>query len=99
MKLKLTEIKNIIFVSENKTRQMTATAIRKKVHKYIDEADTPVLEVVCKMLEVYRKTNASYLTEEQQAKALETAALYKAEKMKGYSLAETRKRVKQRLAK
>ncbi|MEO5569758.1 MAG: hypothetical protein ABIT08_07525 [Bacteroidia bacterium] len=78
---------------------MTTTAIRKKVHQYVDEADTPVLEVVCKMLEVYRKTNVSYLTEEQQAKALETAALYKSGKMKGYTLSETRKRIKQRLGK
>ena len=74
---------------------MTTTAIRKKVHQYVDEADAPVLEVVCKMLEVYRKTNASYLTLEQQSKALETAALYKAGKIKGYSLEDVRKRVRQ----
>ena len=78
---------------------MTTTAIRKKIHQYVEEADTQVLEVVCKMLEVYRKTNASYLTEAQQSIALETAALYKAGKMKGYTIAETRKRVKQKLAK
>lgn len=78
---------------------MTLTAIRKKVHQYVDEADTPVLEVVFKMLEVYRKTNASYLTEEQQSKALETSALYKAGKMKGYTLSQSRKRVRERLAK
>ena len=76
---------------------MTTTAIRKKVHQYIDEADTSVLEVVWKMLEVIRKTNNSYLTEEQQSKVMETSALYKAGKMKGYTINEVRKRVKLKL--
>ena len=76
---------------------MTTTAIRKKVHQYIDEADTTVLEVVWKMLEIIRKTNASYLTEEQQSKVMETSALYKAGKMKGYTINEVRKKIKQKL--
>lgn len=80
---------------------MTTTAIRKKVHQYIDEADTSVLEVVWKMLEVIRtnNNNASSLTEEQQSKVMETSALYKAGKMKGYSMDEVRKRVKLKLEK
>ena len=49
---------------------MTTTAIRTKVHKYIDEADSNVLEVVYKLLEVYRQSNASLLTDEQQKKVL-----------------------------
>jgi hypothetical protein len=44
---------------------MTTTTIRNKVHKYIDEADSNVLEVVYKLLEEYRQSNASLLTEEQ----------------------------------
>ena len=76
---------------------MTTTAIRKKVHQYIDEADVSVLEVVWKMLEVFRKTNASNLTEDQQSKVMETSAQYKAGKVKGYSLNEVRKKVKLKL--
>ena len=73
---------------------MTTTSIRKKVHQYIDEADTSVVEVVYQMLEVYRKTNASHLTEEQQAAAVKTSEQYKQGKIKGYTLQQVRKRVK-----
>ena len=67
-------------------------------HKYIDEADSNVLEVVYKLLEVYRQSNASLLTDEQKKEVLKRSTLYKAGKMKGYSLAEVRKRIKQKLA-
>lgn len=77
---------------------MTTTAIRTKVHKYIDEADSNVLEVVYKLLEVYRKGNATMLAEDQQKEVLKRSSLYKAGKMKGYSLAEARKRIKRKLA-
>ncbi len=77
---------------------MTTTAIRTKVHKYIDEADIKVLEVVYQLLEVYRQSNSSLLTEEQQKEVLKRSALYKAGKIKGYSLAEARKRVKQKIS-
>ena len=77
---------------------MTTTAIRTKVHKYIDEADNDVLEVVYKLLEVYRQNNTSLLSGEQQKEVLKRSALYKDGKMKGYSLAEVRKRIKQKLA-
>lgn len=77
---------------------MTATAIRTKVHKYIDEADNNVLEVVYKLLEVYRQGNTSLLSNEQQKEVLKRSAQYKAGKMKGYSLADVRKRIKQKLS-
>ena len=76
---------------------MTTTAIRTKVHKYIDEADSNVLEVVYKLLEVYRQSNSSLLTDEQQKEVIKRSALYKAGKTKGYSLAEVRKRVTHKL--
>ena len=76
---------------------MTTTAIRTKVHKYIDEADSNVLEVVYKLLEVYRQSNSSLLTDEQQKEVIKRSALYKAGKTKGYSLAEVRNRVKNKL--
>ncbi|MES2678402.1 MAG: addiction module protein [Bacteroidota bacterium] len=77
---------------------MTTTAIRSKVHKYIDEADAKVLEVVYQLLEVYRQNNSSLLTDEQQKEVLKRSALYKAGKIKGYSLTEARKMVKQKLS-
>ena len=76
---------------------MTTTAIRTKVHKYVDEADIKVLEVIYQLLEVYRQSNSSLLTDEQKKEVLKRSALYKAGKMKGYSLAEARKLVKQKL--
>ncbi len=76
---------------------MTTTTIRAKVHKYIDEADNKVLEVVYQLLEVYRQSNSSLITTEQQKEILKRSALYKTGKIKGYSIAEARKRVKQKL--
>jgi len=77
---------------------MTITAIRTKVHKYIDEADIKVLEVVKQLLEVYRQNNSSLLTEAQQKEVLKRSALYKAGKIEGYSISEARKLVKQKLS-
>lgn len=77
---------------------MTTTAIRSKVHKYIDEADVKVLEVVYQLLEVYRQNNTSLIKEDQQKEVLKRSALYKAGKIKGYSLTEARKLVKQKLS-
>ncbi len=74
---------------------MTTTAIRTKVHKYIDEADAPVLEVVLKLLEVYRKNNEpSLLTEEQKKESVKRLVQYKAGKMKAYTVAEARQKLK-----
>jgi len=75
---------------------MTTSAIRTKVHKYIDEADSKVLEVVYQLLEVYRQSHPSLLTNDQQNEVLKRSSLYKAGKVKGFSVAEARKLVKQR---
>lgn len=77
---------------------MTTAAIRAKVHKYIDEADPKVLEVIYQLLEVYRQGNASLLTDKQQKEVLKRSSLYKTGKAEGYSVAEARKRVKQKLS-
>lgn len=76
---------------------MTTAAIRSKVHKYIDEADIKVLEVVYQLLEVYRQNSPGVLTNEQQKEVLKRSASYKSGKAKGYSVAAARKRVKQKL--
>jgi len=54
--------------------------------------------VIYKLLEVYRKNSMSLMTNDQKKEILKRSALYKAGKMKGYSLAEVRKRVKQKLS-
>lgn len=77
---------------------MTTIAIRSKLHKYIDEADSDILEVVIKLLEVYRKGNTSLLTSEQKEEVFKRSVLYKEGKMKGASLREVRNRVKQKLS-
>jgi hypothetical protein len=77
---------------------MTIKAIRTKVHKYIDEADIKVLEVVNQLLEVYRQNKNSLLTEEQQKEVQKRSALYKAGKTKAYSIPEARKLLKHKLS-
>ena len=72
---------------------MTTASIRKKVHEYVDEADSNVLDVVYKLLEVYHENKKSYLSAEQKSMVEETAVLYKAGKIKGYSMNEFKKRV------
>jgi hypothetical protein len=76
---------------------MTTTVIRSKVHKYIDEADLNILEVVCQLLEVYRQSKTSLLSEKQQKEVLKRSALYKSGKIKGYSILDARKQIKQKL--
>lgn len=73
---------------------MTITAIREKVHNYIDEADIKVLEVVYQLLEVYRQSNSSLLTDAQQKEVLKRAAQFKAGKTKAHTIAEARKLIK-----
>jgi hypothetical protein len=77
---------------------MTSTVIRTKVHQYIDEADKNVLEVIYKLLEVYRQANSSMLSEIQQKEVLNRSIAFENGQVKGYSLTEVRKRVKQKLA-
>ena len=73
---------------------MTTAAMRTKVHKYIDEADSKIIKIVCDLLEVYRQSNTSLLTEEQQEEILNRSALYKSGKIKGHTLAKARKLVR-----
>ena len=76
---------------------MTTKTIKSKIHQYVDDADDSILEVVYKLLEVYRQNNTSVLSAEQQKEVLKRAALYKAGKTKTYSLNEVRKRVQAKL--
>ena len=77
---------------------MTLSAIRTQVHKYVDEADIQVLEVIHQLLEVYRQNNSSLLSEEQQKEVLKRSTLYKTGEIKGHSILEARKLLKQKLS-
>ena len=49
---------------------MTTTVIRNKAHKYIDEVESNVLDVVYRLLEFYRHLNKSLLTDDQQKEVI-----------------------------
>ena len=64
---------------------MTTTAIRKKVHQYVDEAEENVLEVVYKVLKLSLH-DTSILTNAQKQELDKTLAEHKAGKLKYYSI-------------
>ena len=71
---------------------MTTTAIRKKVHQYIDHAEENVLEVVYKMLKLYSQ-DESMLTNAQKHELDKTLSEHKAGKLKYYSVSQAREAV------
>jgi hypothetical protein len=73
---------------------MTAVALRKKAHQYIDDIDDKALEVIYKMLKSYKEEEGreSLLTLEQKAELDKTLAEHKAGKLKYYTL-ESAKRI------
>jgi len=74
---------------------MTTTALRTKIHQYIDEANNDILEVIAQLLEVYRQNNhASVLTKVQQEEVLQRSELYKQGKTKVYTLNEAKEKLK-----
>jgi hypothetical protein len=75
---------------------MTTAALRSKVQKYIEEADADVLKVIYELLEGFRQSNSTLLTTEQQDEVLRRSEMYKAGKIKGYSIAEARQQLKEK---
>jgi hypothetical protein len=72
---------------------MTTTALRTKVHEYIDEADNKVLEVIFKLLEVYRENNSSMLSQKDQEEMIKRSVHYQTGVESGLSLAEAKKKL------
>jgi hypothetical protein len=72
---------------------MTTAALRTKVHEYIEEADSKVLEVVFKLLEVYRENNSSMLSQKDQEEMVQRSVQYQAGAESGLSLAEVKKKL------
>jgi hypothetical protein len=63
---------------------MTTTAIRKKVHQYIDEAEENVLEGIYRILKHYAG-DETILTSKQKHELDKTLSDHKAGKLKYYS--------------
>jgi hypothetical protein len=72
---------------------MTTAALRTKVHEYIEEADSKVLEVVFKLLEVYRENNSSMLSQKDQEEMIQRSVQYQAGAESRLSLAEAKKKL------
>jgi hypothetical protein len=64
---------------------MTTTAIRKKVHQYVDEAGEGMLEVIYKLLKLHID-DESVLTPKQKQELDKTLSDHKAGKLKYYSV-------------
>lgn len=76
---------------------MTSTAMRDRVHKYVDEVDIKFLKAVYQLLEIYHQNNSLLTANEQKVEIEKRSKLYKEGKIKSYTLAEARKRIKQKL--
>ena len=72
---------------------MTTSVLRTKVHEYVDEADSKILEVVFKLLEVYRENNSSILSQKNQEEMIQRSVQYKTGAESSLSLAEAKKKL------
>lgn len=71
---------------------MTAATLRKKVHQYVDDMDENVLDVVYRMLKLYKEEeSASVMTKEQKIELDRTLTEHKAGKLKYYTLNEAKR--------
>lgn len=70
---------------------MTTTAIRKKVHQYIDDIDTNLLEAVYNMLKLYNdKDDNSMLSKQQKVMLSKTLDDHKNGKLKYYTVQQAK---------
>ncbi|MBI3503106.1 MAG: addiction module protein [Bacteroidetes bacterium] len=74
---------------------MTTTAIRKKVHQYVDEAEENVLEVIYKMLKLYSGDESESLMSDEQKKEMDRRSkLFRQGKLKTSSWEEVKQRTR-----
>ena len=74
---------------------MTTTAIRKKVHQYVDEAEEKVLEAMYQMLKLYvDEGSESLMSKEQKAEIDKRGKLYRQGKLKTSSWEEVKQRTR-----
>ena len=69
---------------------MTSTALRKKVHQYVDNVDDSLLEVVYNLFKLYKEEDKSLMTKEQKTDLDKRAQLYREGKLKTYSWKEVK---------
>lgn len=72
---------------------MTTPSIRKKIHQYVDEAESDVLEVIYKMLKLYSAEDTSVLSSAQKQELDKTLADHKAGKLKYYTIEQARTQI------
>ena len=74
---------------------MTTTAIRKKVHQYVDEAEEKVLEAMYQMLKLYvDEGSESLMSKEQKTEIDKRGKLYRQGKLKTSSWEEVKQRTR-----
>ncbi|MEO8761028.1 MAG: addiction module protein [Bacteroidia bacterium] len=70
---------------------MTAVALRKKAHQYLDSVDDAMLKSVFALLKEYKKNHGeSILSDEQKAELDRRMQLHKAGKSKSYTWHESK---------
>ncbi|MBI4945896.1 MAG: addiction module protein [Bacteroidetes bacterium] len=74
---------------------MTTTAIRKKVHQYVDEAEDKVLEAMYGMLKIYVDAGEeSMMSKEQKNEIDKRSKLFRQGKLKTSTWEEVKKRTR-----
>ena len=74
---------------------MTTTAIRKKVHQYVDDVEEKVLEAIYHMLKIYvDEGSESLMTKEQKSEIEKRGKLYRQGKLKISSWEEVKQRTR-----
>ena len=74
---------------------MTTSSIRKKVHQYVDEAESNVLEAIYNMLKIYVDDDGkSLMSKTQKVEINKRAREYREGKLKTASWEEVKKRTR-----
>lgn len=76
---------------------MTTTAIRKKVHQYVDDAEENILEAMYSMLKIYVDAEEeSFMSKEQKNEIDKRSKLYRQGRLKTSSWEEVKKQTRSR---
>jgi len=79
---------------------MTATALRKKAHQYLDTVDDTMLKSIYALLKEYRKNQGeTLLTEEQKVELDKRMEEHKSGKSKSYTWEEVKASITARIKK
>jgi putative addiction module component (TIGR02574 family) len=74
---------------------MTTTAIRKKIHKYVDAMEEDMLEAMYQMLKLHvDESSTSLMSKEQKSELEKRSKLYRQGKLKASSWEDVKQRVR-----